>query len=200
MATAAQASLRMTPQEYYAHERLAEEKSDYFQGEIFARAGGSSRHSLICVNISGELRSRLKGSPCAVYESNQRLKIHSNGLRAYPDVSVYCGEMHYDEEDPERDTATNPRVIVEVLSESTERYDRGLKAASYRTIPSLESYLLVSQDEAHVEVYEKAEEHSWRLTEFIGLESQVELSCLDLAIPMAEIYDRLSFPERALHG
>ena len=185
---------RFTPQEYYRLERDAEYRSDYYDGEIFAMAGGTSRHSLIIMNIGGELRQRLKGRPCAAYESNQRLKIKATGLRTYPDLSVYCGTLEYDPEDPESETAMNPTVIFEVLSKSTEGYDRGFKAENYRKIESLKAYAFVSQRAAHVEIYERQTNGKWDLQEASGLDATVTFPSLDVELPLAEIYDRVVFP------
>ena len=146
--TASQPIRRSTPAEYYRLEREAEYKSDYYQGEIFAMAGGTIRHSTICNNLGGELRNRLKGTPCRAYESNLRLKVLATGLRTYPDVSIYCSPLERDPEDPFAETLTNPTALFEVLSPSTEAYDRGLKAGNYRTISSLQAYILISQDRA----------------------------------------------------
>ena len=186
---------RYTPQEYYALERDAEFKSDYYDGEIFAMAGGTTRHSRIVSNILGELHGRLKGgNRCAEFESNQRLKIRATGLRVYPDVSVYRGSLEYDEEDSWSETATNPTVLFEVLSPFTESYDRGFKSENYRHIPSLACYVLVSQDTPHVEVYERQKDASWLLREQTGLDKSVTLPGISVDLPLAEIYDRVEFP------
>ena len=137
---------RFTPQEYYALERDADYKSDFYAGEIFAMAGGTVQHSLISANLTREVGQQLKDKPCRVFESNLRVAVKATGLRCYPDVSVFCGPLEYDDEDPQHETLTNPIVIFEVLSKSTEGFDRGLKSESYRRIPSLQSYLLVRQD------------------------------------------------------
>jgi Uma2 family endonuclease len=186
---------RYTPQEYYALEREAAYKSDYYDGEIFAMSGGSSRHSLIAVNIAGELRQRLKGKPCAPYEANQRLKVLATGLRTYPDVSVFCGKMEYDAEDAQKETATNPTVLFEILSPSTEAYDRGLKAEHYRRIESLRTHVLVSQDAPHVEVFERQGDGSWRFSEVRGREAVVALPSIHVTLPLTEIYDRVEFDD-----
>jgi Uma2 family endonuclease len=151
---------RFTPEEYYRLERDASYKSDFYDGEIFAMAGGTSRRSIIAFNIAGELRQQLKGKPCAPYESNQRLMVKATGLRVYPDVSVYCGSLEYDERDPGSETATNPTLLFEVLSRTTEACDRGFKAENYRRIATLRAYVLVSQDSPHVEVYERQSDDS----------------------------------------
>jgi Uma2 family endonuclease len=184
---------RYTPFEYYAMERVAEYKSDYYQGEIFAMAGGTTRHSRICSNVIAGLHQFLRGKPCSEYESNQRLKVMATGLRCYPDVSVYCGPLVYDLEDIEKETATNPTVLFEVLSPSTESYDRGTKARSYRQIPSLQAYVLIAQDRPHVEVFTRQGEQTWLLSEETNLSNSVDFPSIGVALPLAEIYDRVDF-------
>jgi Uma2 family endonuclease len=187
---------RYTPQEYYALEREAAYKSDYYDGEIFAMAGGTIAHSLICSNLVREVGNRLKGGPCAAYESNLRLKVQATGLRCYPDVGVYCGAMERDPDDPKSETVINPTVLIEVLSESTEAYDRGFKADNYRRIESLKAYVLVSQEDPHVEVYERQAEGTWLLREARGLDARVSIPSIDVALPLADIYDRVEFAAR----
>ena len=187
------ATKRYTPQEYYALERKAEYRSDFFAGEIFAMAGGSTAHSLIKVNLTGELRSMLKGKRCGVYDSDQRLKVKTNGLRCYPDAAVYCGPLDYDEEDANTETATNPTVIFEVLSKSTEAYDRGLKAESYRTIESLKAYVLISQDRPHVELQERLPDGTWRLSWAAGMDGVIRLPDIGVEFSLGELYDRVDF-------
>jgi Uma2 family endonuclease len=194
----AQPIKRFTPREYYALEREAQYKSDYYDGEIFAMSGGSSRHSLIVMNIGGELRQQLKGKPCAPYDSNQRLKIKATGLRAYPDVSVYCGPLEYDHEDPQAETATNPTVLFEVLSPSTEAYDRGFKSENYRKIESLRAYVLLAQETPHIEVYERQPDNSWLLREENEKQGVVHLPAISVTLSLAEIYDRIEFPSTDL--
>jgi Uma2 family endonuclease len=190
----AQSIKRYTPEEYYALERQAAYKSDYYDGEIFAMSGGSSRHSLIVMNIGGELRQQLKGKPCAPYESNLRLTVKATGLRAYPDVSVYCGQLEYDDEDHQTETATNPTVLFEVLSPSTEAYDRGFKSENYRKIASLRAYVLVAQETPHIEVYERQADNSWLLREEDRLDGAIHLPAISVILSPAEIYDRIAFP------
>ena len=188
-----QPAKRFTPQEYYALEQVAEYKSDYYDGEIFAMAGGTVRHSLICSNLNRELGNQLKGSPCVVFDANLRLKIKATGLRTYPDASVYCGALQRDGDDPTGETLTNPTLLIEVLSKSTEGYDRGLKAESYRQIESLRAYVLVSQNSAHAELYEKKAENSWSLTEVRGLDGLLNLTSIGVELPLSEIYARVDF-------
>lgn len=186
---------RYTPQEYYALEREAAYKSDYYDGEIFAMSGGSVVHSLICSNLVRELGNRLKNTPCAAFESNLRLKVKATGLRCYPDVGVYCGEHERDPEDPAAETVTNPTALFEVLSPSTEAYDRGTKAQHYRRVESLRAYVLVSQDAPQVEAFERHADGSWRFSELRGLDTVLAVPGIGVSLPLAEIYDRVVFGE-----
>src|SRR5258707_8863935 len=142
---------RLSEAECLRLEREAEARSEYFDGEVFALAGGTRSHSLIQTNLIGELRSRLKSTDCVVYNTDLRVKVEATGLLTYPDVSVVCGEQRFLDE--EEDTLLNPVVVVEVLSDSTEAYDRGKKFEHYRQIPSCRGYLLVSQKEPRIEQF-----------------------------------------------
>ncbi len=184
-----------TPQEYFALERQADYRSEYFKGEIFAMSGGTRRHSVIAVNILAGLHSRMINSPCTPHEANFRLKIKATGLLTYPDVSVYCGDVEFDPEDEQNETGLNPTVVFEVLSKTTEAYDRGAKSAHYRQIESLKAYLLVSQKAPHVELYSRSPDGSWRLTEATALESTVRIPGIDVDLPLAEVYAKVVFPE-----
>jgi Uma2 family endonuclease len=182
-----------TSKEYYQLERAADFKSDYFNGEIFNLSGGTSRHSLVALNIASEIRMRLKGKPCTTYESNLRLRVVSNGLRCYPDVSVYCDPLQYDPEDDGVEAVTNPTVLIEVLSKSTEAYDRGFKSRSYRTIQSLKAYALVSQATSFVETYIRQQDGTWQLRESTGLTASMSIAPIGVEISLAEIYERVEF-------
>ncbi len=183
-----------TPQEYYDLEKAAAFKSDYYDGEIFAMAGGTSRHSRISANLSREVGNQLKGTPCTDYDSNLRLCIKATGLRIYPDLSIYCGPLERDEEDRDAETCTNPTVLFEVLSKSTEGYDRGVKAESFRQIKSLQAYIFVSQVAPHVEIYERQKDGSWRLDEVRGLSAVLNIAAINVRLPLSEIYDRVELP------
>lgn len=186
-----------TPDEYYRLERESHERHEWFKGEMFAMAGGTTPHSLIKVNLVGELRQALKGRRCFPTDSDQRVKVVSTGLRTYPDAAVFCGPIEYDPEDRFKDTATNPVVLFEVLSETSEAYDRGKKAEGYRTIPSLQAYVLISQIEAHAEVYERQTDGTWRLTEWLGLDASLHIACIETTIKLAELYERVEFPQES---
>ena len=184
---------RFSVSEYYELERAATYKSDFYEGEIFAMAGGTERHSRICTNVLTELGQRLKGRPCLPYESNLRLKVIANGLRTYPDVSVYCGALERDEEDSDGETYTNPTVLFEVLSRSTEGYDRGLKAAGYRRIETLKAYVLIWQNTPHVEMFERQADGSWLLREVSGLQATLSIPTINVQLPLADVYARVEF-------
>jgi Uma2 family endonuclease len=185
---------RYTPQEYYALERSADYKSDYYQGEIFSMAGGTALHSLISGNIVREVGNRLKGKPCLAYESNLRMGVLATGLRCYPDVGVYCGPLVFDPADTSGETAVNPSVLFEVLSKSTEAYDRGLKAENYRRVETLQAYVLVSQDAPHVEIYERQAGGNWLLREVNTLEAVLSIPALGIDLSLAEVYSGVGFP------
>ena len=154
-----------TPEEYLALERKAEYKSEYINGEIYAMSGASRAHILITVNLTRELSTQLRGRPCEVYASDMRVKVSPTGMYTYPDVAAVCGEARF--EDGQVDTLTNPSVIIEVLSPSTEAYDRGEKFAHYRKLQSLAEYVLVAQDKMRVEHFARHGERGeqWVLTE-----------------------------------
>jgi Uma2 family endonuclease len=185
----------LTPEEYLSIERKAEYKSDYFDGEIFAMTGASREHNLITGNINGELRRQLKGKPCEVYSNDMRVRVPAARLYTYPDVVVVCGEPIF--EDDYVDTLLNPTLIVEVLSRSTESYDRGRKSVYYRTIDSLAEYLLVEQDEYRVEQYLKQTDGRWLLSEETSLESSIELASVECKLALSEVYDRVDLSSSA---
>lgn len=150
-----------TPQEYLAWEQDQPTKHEYRNGEIVAMAGASSNHNQIVANVLGELRAALRETPCRVFASDMRLKIPALGLYTYPDASVVCDRPLY--EDDKSVTLVNPTVIVEVLSDSTESYDRGKKFRHYRSIPSFRDYLLIAQDDVWVEHHIRAADGGWVL-------------------------------------
>ena len=142
-----------TYQEYLAYEEVSNVKHEFLDGEIYAMAGGSPEHAALAVAIASSLSSQLNAKPCRVFSSDLRIRVTATGLATYPDVSVVCGPLQRDTDG--RETVLNPTVVVEVLSDSTERYDRGEKFEHYKKIPSLEEYVLVSQKEAFVEVWSR---------------------------------------------
>jgi Uma2 family endonuclease len=183
---------RLTPEDYLAIERSADIKSEYFDGETFAMAGASEPHNLIVANTLAEIRQHLKNRPCKVYANDMRVKVSLTGLFAYPDVVVVCGKTQFD--DSHLDTLLNPTLIVEVLSDSTEAYDRGRKFEHYRKLESLAEYVLIAQHRPHVESYRRQSEQRWVLTESDGLDGSLRLDAIDCELALAEIYDKVEFP------
>ncbi|MDQ3928343.1 MAG: Uma2 family endonuclease [Chloroflexota bacterium] len=188
---------RYTPEEYLALERRAEYKSEYINGRIYAMSGASREHNLIAGNIFAEIRTQLKGKPCEVYVSDMRVKVSATGMYTYPDVVAICGEPRF--EDRQVDTLTNPTMIVEVLSPSTEGYDRGEKFAHYRRLLSLRDYVLVAQDKMRVEHFVRLDDTSgqWVLTEIGDPAGILHLSSIGCELSLRDIYDRVEFSQDA---
>lgn len=180
----------VTPEEYLAFERKAEYKNEYVNGEIFAMTGASRKHNLIVTNIVRTLSSQLQGKPCEVYPGEMRVKAPAARSYVYPDVVVVCGEPQL--EDDYFDTLLNPTLVVEVLSKSTESYNRLAKSAYYRTIESLVEYLLVAQEEYRVEQYVKQADGRWLLSDVRSLESVIDLKSIGCSLALRDLYDRIS--------
>jgi Uma2 family endonuclease len=184
-----QVQQQYTPEEYLALERQAQCKSEYYAGEIFAMAGASRWHNLIVTNVLRELSLQLKGRPCTTYHSDMRVKVSPTGLYTYPDVTVVCGEAQF--EDNQQDTLLNPMLIVEVVSESTEAYDRGGKFAHYRKLTSLMEYVLITQTKPHIEHYVRQPDNRWLLAEADSLQDTLHLPSIDYRLALAEVYDKV---------
>lgn len=183
---------RYTEAEYLEFERAAETKHEFRDGQIFAMVGASLPHNRITLNIGGELRSRLRGSPCEPFVNDLRVRSSPAGHYAYPDVVVVCGPPRL--ADPHGDILLNPTVIVEVLSPSTERYDRGDKFHDYRSLASLREYVLVSQTVARVEQFTRQDGGLWLLRELSSRDDSLELPSLGCALPLRGIYERVDLP------
>ena len=188
---ATQPKKRYTPEEYLALERSSETKHEYFNGEIFAMSGASSRHILIVTNLVTGFWSRLRQGACRVFSTDLRVKADTTGLYTYPDVVVLCGPPEFSDE--QKDTLLNPALIIEVLSDSTKDYDRGGKFEQYRTIESFVEYLLVAQDRPHVEHYVRQTDGSWVLHETNRLEDTIQLTSVPCSVPLSEIYAKIDF-------
>ena len=196
MATAATLK-RHTPGEYLALERKAEYKSEYCDGYITAMSGASRKHNLIAANMLAETHSQLKGRPCEVYGSDMRVRTSPTGLYTYPDISAVCGAPQF--LDAEFDTLLNPTLIVEVLSPSTESYDRGAKFEEYKAIESLREYVIVAQDEMLVERFVKRGDE-WIHQEYRDMDATLVLESIRCAIPLREVYARVAPPDSAGDG
>jgi Uma2 family endonuclease len=178
-----------TPEQYLAWERKQESKSEYWNGEIFAMAGASEKHNLIAANVIALLHPQLRSRGCRTYPGDIRLFISATGLYTYADVVVVCGQPQFT--DSEVDTLLNPTLIVEVLSKSTENYDRGKKFQNYRTIGSLTDYLMIAQDSYSIEHYVRRPEGQWLFSEARGLEAVLTLPTLHCTLKLSEVYDQV---------
>ena len=183
---------QLSPQEYLALERQAARKHEYYGGGVFAMAGASPNHNRVVRKVLTQLDGQLRGGNCEVFHSDLRLYCPI-GLMTYPDVQVICGPaVHYDDQ---HDTVTNPRLIVEVLSKSTERYDRGQKFEFYRSVPSLAEYVLISYREPRIERFIR-QPQGWLLIETSGLAATMELTAIGATLALAEAFRDVDFPPR----
>jgi len=183
-----------TVEEYLALERAAEHRNEFIDGRIYPKPGGSLVHSSIVSNLLVGIHTRLRGGSCTVLASAMRIKVTRTEAYLYPDLVALCEPPLL--EDEHEDTLLNPEIIVEVLSASTERYDRGDKFAHYRRIDSLREYILVAQDKVRIEQYVRHGEH-WMLSEISDLAGSVRIETLGCEVSLRDIYDRVEFPEQA---
>ncbi len=184
---------KLTVAEYLAIENRANYKSEFFDGEMFAMAGASIEHNGAKDNLLISIGAQLKGGPCRTYSSDQRVMVDATGLYTYPDIVILCGPAVRDLAD--KNTLVNPKVIIEVLSPSTGRYDRGAKFRNYRKIPSLAEYVLAAQDEPVCERFVRQKDGSWKVDSFVGLTETLAFAAVAVSIPLADIYEGIAFPE-----
>ncbi len=178
--------LHLSPTEYLTAERRAKDKSEYWNGEVFAMAGASPKHNLITSNVTITIGMQLKkGGRCTIFPSDMRIFVPATGLYTYADALIVCGRPQFVNDD----NLFNPTVIIEVLSKSTSTYDRGTKFHNYRTIESLKEYLLIDQYKQHIEHYARQSDNRWLLTDIDGLGATIELPSLDCSLTLADIYD-----------
>jgi Uma2 family endonuclease len=180
-----------TPEEYLALERQSEIRHEFLDGTVYAMAGESPKHSAICFNLAGSLHPQPKGTPCRGFSPNMKVRAGEAGLYAYPDLAVACGETFF--HDRHGDVLLNPTVIFEILSPSTEAYDRTEKFARYKTIETLSDYVLVSQDRALLEHFSRQPDGEWTRAEVSGLSSALILDSINCRISLADVYDRIAF-------
>lgn len=171
--------------EYLEAERASDTKHEFVNGEIFAMAGGTSEHARLAARAIITLGAQLRGRRCEVFSADIRIRVRATDLATYPDVSVVCSRIERDPED--KDSITNPIVLIEVLSSTTEAYDRGSKFAHYRRIPSLKEYVLISQYERRIEVFRRNADESWTLVEAVDRET-LKLLSIDCVLDLEEIY------------
>ncbi|HLL89354.1 MAG TPA: Uma2 family endonuclease [Tepidisphaeraceae bacterium] len=177
-----------TADEYLRLEHGAEEKHEYERGRIVGMAGASVQHVRIATSLLIALGGRLRGSPCAAFGSDLRVRLQDRQRYVYPDVTVICGKVELDPTDKWGQTATNPRLVVEVMSPSTEKKDRGEKFDRYRAVPSLREYVLVDQEQARVDTYHRNEDRTWTFDAAVGVGAVVRLRSLGIDVPLAEVY------------
>jgi len=177
----------ISEEEYDQMEEVSVEKHEYFNGEIYAMAGGSNRHAVIGTNAVAALHAALKGKPCRVVGSDQRVKIEASGLQTYPDVAVYCPDARFAGQ--RNQMLLDPVVIIEVLSPRTEKYDRGGKFNHYKQLPSLRDYVLVTQSYILVEHFHRHDAESWLLKTYNELDHKVRLESVECELALSDLYD-----------
>jgi Uma2 family endonuclease len=183
---------QLTFEDWLALERTTEDRrSEFVAGEVFAMTGATEAHNLIVANVIAGLHAQLKGKPCRVYPSDLKVRIEADDVGAYPDVMAICGERaFYDER---RDIVTNPTLIVEVLSASSEAYDRGDKFAHYRRLPSFNTYLLLAQERMQAELFVRQPDNTWLLTAFSDATDRIGLAAIGAEVLLGELYDKVEF-------
>jgi Uma2 family endonuclease len=198
-----QTRIHFTEEEYLAIERVSEERHEYIDGRIYAMAGENDQHGQIANNLQGRLFMQLLGAPCTIRHENTKVrsgpepksKRQQEGFYSYPDVLVVCGERRF--HDNYKDVLLNPSLIIEVLSKSTESFDRGEKFLRYRTwLPSLTDYLLVAQDKPVIEHYRR-QANEWILATYTGLEASLPIHSIDCTLKLSEVYDQVEFPNQS---
>ncbi len=180
-------------EDYLDLEEQAEYKSEYYDGEIFAMAGGSGKHSRICFNVIRGVGNAIGDKDCVGFESNLKLDIPKYNLVVYPDAMVGCGRIEFLDE--KQTVLKNPVLVIEVLSPSTENFDRAKKFVYYQSVPSIREYVLISQSEPKIEVYYKQDEKNWLYTISQGLEDTILLRTLDRDLALRDIYQKIAWEE-----
>ncbi len=176
-----------TLEEYLEFEKESEEKHEFYKGEIFAMAGAGARHNVIFSNLFVSIGSLLKGKPCKPYGSDLRIHVAQNSLFTYPDISIICSDIIPSSLD--KDTATSPTVLIEILLPSTHNYDRGGKFRLYRDIPTLKEYILIESESIRIESFRLNPQNHWELEEYKSLTETFQMPCMNISIPVKEIYE-----------
>ena len=181
----------ISEEHYLVREPEAEYKSEYRDGRVVAMAGGSWAHSQIAINLAREISAQLRDRPCRTFSNDTRIKVAAARFYTYPDLSVVCGEPRADTKDSW--VIVNPTLIVEVLSESTEAYDRGEKFAYYKKLDSLQEYVLVAQDRVCVERFSRQKNGRWKAARYDSLDDVAELPAIGCRFAVREVYDKVRF-------
>ena len=186
MGLAAVKTIYLSEQDYLEAEKISDVKHEYFDGEIFAMSGAKANHQRITMNVGGEFRNHLKGTPCEAFSSDMKVRADKGNKYFYPDVVVSCNQ------DGESDFTESPRLIVEVLSSSTRKFDKDLKRKIYQTIPTLEEYVLIEQDHVEIEISRKSAD--WH-SSYYFIDDDVTFASIGLTLPVLEIYSRVENKE-----
>lgn len=195
MASASNLPKYISPEEYLMMEEVSEQKSEYFDGVVTLMAGGSENHNNIAFDVTSNLRIGLRGSLCRAFNSETRLFIKKNGLYTYPDAMVVCGEI--ERTDAKTETITNPSLVIEVLSPSTEAYDRSRKFERYRDIDSFSEYVLIHQDRPFIEHYRKGEDGVWLVRFIQGIDATLTLETANYELPFRVIYEYVDWRDES---
>ncbi|WP_020558802.1 Uma2 family endonuclease [Thiofilum flexile] len=179
----------LTPSAYLMLERQSTERAEFINGQIYAMAGASREHNQLVFNLTGLLHAQLRQKPCSAFVADMRVRTRPNEAYFYPDLTVACGELQF--EDEKSDTLINPTLIIEVLSPSTEGYDRGAKFAHYRRLASLQEYILVAQDRLSIERYVKTEQNQWLLFEATEWNDVIPLAAIGCTLSVVEVYEKV---------
>ena len=182
---------KMTPEEYLVFERASDKKHEYIAGQIYAMGGAKRNHNIIALSLGKELYQATEDKDCEAYAADMRIFLPSTEDYAYPDLTVVCGEPVF--QDDVHDTLINPVLIAEILSDSTEAYDRGAKFSLYRSVKSLKEYILISQSQPRIEKYERQGDGFWMLSEAVGLESEITFNSIGLTILLNNLYKKIHF-------
>ena len=187
----AQPNMQVTVAEYLKFDHQSDQKYEYYDGQIYLMAGATPRHNLISASVNFTLYAQLRGKGCFIYSGDMHVKVEKTGLYTYPDMTIVCGQPQY--EDTKPPTLLNPTVIIEILSPSTERDDRGKKFQHYRNLDSLQEYILISQSGYRIEKFTKQTDKVWLFREVIGRYEKLFLSSLNCQLALSEVYDQVSF-------
>ncbi len=187
----AQPNVQVTAAEYLKFDHQSDQKYEYDDGQIYLMAGATPRHNLISASVNFTLYAQLRGKGCFIYSGDMRIKVEKTGLYTYPDMTIVCGQPQY--EDTKPPTLLNPTVIIEILSPSTERDDRGKKFQHYRNLDSLQEYILISQSGYRIEKFTKQTDKVWLFREAVGRYETLILSSLNCQLALSEVYDQISF-------
>jgi Uma2 family endonuclease len=184
-----------TPAEYFKLEETSEDKHEYRDGVIVPMAGASANHSQILFNLTLQVGPDIKKRECRLFDSNMRVQVRESGLYTYPDMTIVCGKVEYAK--GRKDTITNPTLIVEVLSPSTRTYERGYKFDLYRPLKSLQAYVLIDSEQAHVDYFQKRPDGKWEVIEYAQLTDKVAIPLIGVHVPLAAIYDMVDWLQKA---